>query len=108
MKADNASNAALQTVEAKFGGSFPTDISPLTGDYRVGTAITLTVDGLTGGVANTLSVEATDLEVARAAASTVPNNNRYEDADETPPVGGDRLAINVALEKSVWLETAAS
>lgn len=99
LKADNPDNAALQTMVATFGQTFRTDVDPVTLIQREGVAVRLTVDGLTNGVANELSVRSTDLEVARAANATVPNNNRYEVADDTPPVEGAKLAINVALEK---------
>ncbi|NCC76918.1 MAG: hypothetical protein EOM08_10845 [Clostridia bacterium] len=99
LKADNADNAALQSVEASFGQIFTTDVNPETGELRQGVGVRLTVDGKTGDKNNTLTISATDLEVARAADSEVPNNNRYEKADATPPVGGEKLAINVDLEK---------
>lgn len=99
LKADNADNIALQTVTAKFGDQFTTDANPDTLILRQGTAIELSVDGLTAGTANTLSVQSTDLEVARAAAATVPNNNRYELASVQPSEGGEKLGINIALEK---------
>ena len=99
LKAANPANAALQTVTASFGQKFTTDVDPVTLVLREGTAVRLTVDGLTNGVANTMSVAKTDLEVARAAAATVPNNNRYEIADNTPPTAGNKLGINVELEK---------
>jgi hypothetical protein len=99
LKADHPDNAALQTIEAEFGSNFTTDANPDTLELRVGTSVRLSVDGLTDGVENTLEVESTDLEVARAAGSLVPNNNRYELADANPPVVGEVLAINVALEK---------
>lgn len=99
LKAANPTNAALQTVTASFGQVFKTDVDPVTLVQREGVGIRLTVDGLTGDVANTLSVASTDLEVARAANAIVPNNNRYEIADSTPPTAGEKLGINVALEK---------
>ncbi|MCK7582322.1 MAG: hypothetical protein MZV65_46495 [Chromatiales bacterium] len=97
LKADNPDNAALQTVTASFGQQFKTDVDPVTLVQREGVAVRLTVDGLTNGEANTLTVVSTDLEVARAAAATVPNNNRYEIAEPTPPVEGAKIGINVAL-----------
>ncbi len=99
LKAANPANAALQTVQASFGDKFTTDIDPVTGVPREGTAIRLTVDGQTDGAENKLSVVNTDLEVARAAGATVPNNNRYERAEDTPPVKDAVLGINVELEK---------
>lgn len=99
LKAANPTNAALQTVTASFGQTFKTDVDPVTLVQREGVGIRLTVDGLTNGTANTLSVASTDLEVARAANAIVPNNNRYEIADSTPPTAGEKLGINVALEK---------
>lgn len=99
LKAAHPGNAALQTVQAEFGQIFYTDVDPVTLVQRKGVAVRLTVDGLTGDVENNLSVVSTDLEVARAAGATVPNNNRYEIADATPPEGGSKLGINVALEK---------
>lgn len=99
LKADHPENAALQSVTASFGRTFTTDISPTTLELREGTAIRLTADGQTNGTANTLYVDSTDLEVARAGMATVPNNNRYEIADATPPLEGSKLAINVELEK---------
>lgn len=99
LKADHPENAALQTVQASFGRQFTTDVNPVTLELREGTAIRLTADGQTNGVANTLYVDSTDLEVARAGQATVPNNNRYEIADATPPVEGSKLGINVELEK---------
>lgn len=99
LKAAHPENDALQSVTAQFGRDFTTDVNPDTLELREGVAIRLTVDGLTNGVENDLSVEATDLEVARAAGADVPNNNRYEIADDEPPVEGERLSINVDLEK---------
>lgn len=100
VKADNATDAALQTVTASLGQKFTTDKNPLTNVLREGVAVSLTVDALTAGTKNTLEVKATDLEVARAAGATVPNNNRYEKAAATPPVESDKpVTINVALEK---------
>lgn len=99
LKAANPANAALQSVTASFGQKFTTDVDPVTLVLREGTAVRLTVDGLTNGEANTMSVAKTDLEVARAAGATVPNNNRYEIADNTPPTAGNKLGINVELEK---------
>lgn len=99
LKAANPTNAALQSVQASFGQTFKTDVDPVTLVQREGVGIRLTVDGLTNGNANTLSVASTDLEVARAANAVVPNNNRYEIADSTPPTAGEKLGINVALEK---------
>ena len=99
LKADFADNAALQSVQASFGRQFTTDVNPVTLELREGTAIRLTADGQTNGVANTLYVDSTDLEVARAGQATVPNNNRYEIADATPPLEGSKLGINVELEK---------
>lgn len=99
LKADHPENAALQSVQASFGRQFTTDVNPVTLELREGTAIRLTADGQTNGVANTLYVDSTDLEVARAGQATVPNNNRYEIADATPPLEGSKLGINVELEK---------
>lgn len=99
LKAANPTNEALQSVQASFGQTFKTDVDPVTLVQREGVGIRLTVDGLTNGTANTLSVASTDLEVARAANAIVPNNNRYEIADNTPPTAGEKLGINVALEK---------
>lgn len=99
LKADNADNAALQTMTADYGQTFKTDVNPDTLVQREGVGIRLSVDGLTAGTANTLNVQSTDLEVARAAAATVNNNNRYEIASDTPALGGEKLGINVALEK---------
>lgn len=99
LKADHPENAALQSVTASFGRQFTTDVNPVTLELREGTAIRLTADGQTNGVANTLYVDSTDLEVARAGQATVPNNNRYEIADATPPLEGSKLGINVELEK---------
>ncbi|MES2785083.1 MAG: hypothetical protein V4684_06440 [Pseudomonadota bacterium] len=92
---------ALQTVQANFGPVFTTDANPDTLELREGIAVRLSVDGLIDGVANNISVIASDLEVARAisAPESVPNNNRYELASNTPPESGEVLAINVALEK---------
>ena len=99
LKAANPTNAALQSVTASFGQVFKTDVNPETLVQREGVGIRLTVDGLTGDVENTLSVASTDLEVVRAPNAVVPNNNRYEIADNTPPTAGEKLGINVALEK---------
>lgn len=99
LKAANPTNEALQSVQASFGQTFKTDVDPVTLVQREGVGIRLTVDGLTNGTANALSVASTDLEVARAANAIVPNNNRYEIADSTPPSDGEKLGINVALEK---------
>ncbi len=99
LKADHPENAALQSVQASFGRQFTTDVNPVTLELREGTAIRLTADGQTNGTANTLYVDSTDLEVARAGQATVPNNNRYEIADATPPLEGSKLGINVELEK---------
>lgn len=99
LKAAHPEDAALQSVEAGFGRTFQTDVNPDTLVVREGVSIRLSVDGLTNGVPNTLSVDATDLEVARAASAAVPNNNRYEIADDQPPAEGEVLSINVDLEK---------
>lgn len=99
LKAEHPENAALQSVTATIGDQFETDVNPITLEVRVGTAVRLSVDGLTGGVENTLEVKSTDLEVVRALNATVPNNNRYELAEIFQPEEGDRIAINVALEK---------
>lgn len=99
LKAEHPENAALQSVVATIGDQFETDVNPITLEVRVGTAVRLSVDGLTGGVENTLEVKSTDLEVVRALNATVPNNNRYELAEIFQPEEGDRIAINVALEK---------
>ncbi len=99
LKAANPANAPLQTLTASFGGPFLTDVDPVTLVQRVGETIRLSVSGLTNGVANTLTVASTDLEVARVANSTFENNNRYERADNDPAVPGKVLSINVDLEK---------
>ena len=99
LKAENPTNAALQTVTASLGDKFTTDVNPVTLELRVGTSIRLTVEGQTDSKPNTLFVEPQDLEVARAGLATVPNNNRYETAGMTPPVVGAVLGINVELEK---------
>ncbi|MDP3619276.1 MAG: hypothetical protein Q8R63_05730 [Ramlibacter sp.] len=97
--AANRANEALQTVDANLGRVFTTDANPDTLILREGTSIRLSVAGLTNGVQNTINVESTDLEVARAVSATVPNNNRYELAEEVDASEGEVLAINVALEK---------
>jgi hypothetical protein len=99
LKAANPTNAALQSVTASFGQTFRTDVDPVTLVQREGVGIRLTVDGLTNGTSNILSVLSTDLEVARAANASVPNNNRYEIASASVPTTGSKLGINVALEK---------
>lgn len=99
LKADNPDNVALQSVEAQEGQIFHTDVNPVTMIQREGIGVRLTVDGLTDGVENDLTVVATDLEVVRALNALVPNNNRYEIADGTPPETDTVLAINVDLEK---------
>lgn len=99
LKAANPDNAALQSIEAELGEELPTDRNPDTLELRYGTAIRLSVEGLTDGVQNTLEIQPTDLEVARAAAATVENNNRYEKVGFGTPLEGAVLSINVALEK---------
>jgi hypothetical protein len=99
LKADNLDNEALQTLEAELGIPFLTDVDPATLIRREGTTIRLTIDGATDGEENTLLVESTDLEVARAAEANYENNNRYERADNDPAIPEDVLAVNVALEK---------
>ena len=98
--ATDANYAAIQSLEANLGGTFTTDISPITGLLREGTAVEITVDGMNAdGSLNTLSVAASDLQLARAQASEVGNNNRYERAENDPATGGEILSINVDLEK---------
>jgi hypothetical protein len=99
LKADHPENAALQSVQATLGNTFETDVDPVTLIVRQGTAIRLTVDAKTNEIDNVLDVESTDLEVARAAGATVPNNNRYELADDEPQTTESTLGINVELEK---------
>ena len=101
LKAANPTNVALQSLTAKLGASFTSDISPTTGLLRVGTTITLTMDGTTDGVQNTLTVKPTDLQILRAQdpSVTLANNNRYENAAATPSDKGQILSINVDLEK---------
>ena len=100
LQAANPTDAALQTLTASLGSSFQSDISPITGEWRTGTSIQLSVDGLTNGVQNTLTTSANDLTLNRADNATVENNNRYERAENNPPVEGQKLAINVDLEKA--------
>ena len=100
LKLDNPTDAALQSLVAKNGAVFTSDISPTTGQLRVGTAVTLTVEGATNGVKNTLEVSGTDLQLVRAPVVTaIENNNRYERAEQTPQSSSEILKINVALEK---------
>lgn len=99
LKAANPTNLALQSLTAKLGATFTSDISPTTGALRSGTTITLTIDGTTDGVQNTMTVKPTDLQILRASNATVDNNNRYEDASITPSDKGQLLSINVDLEK---------
>lgn len=99
LKADNPTDLALQSLAAVNGVSFTSDISPRTGQLRSGTTVTLTVDGATDGQQNVLTVSATDLQLVRAPQATLPNNNRYERAEQTPAVAGKILEINVDLEK---------
>ena len=99
LKAANPTNAALQTVEVFLGPIFSADRNPNTLELRIGNSIGFTVDGLTGGVANVLKVASTDLELARAENATIENNNRYERVNNDPATPGERLAINIALEK---------
>lgn len=99
LKADNPTDLALQSLAAVNGVSFTSDISPTTGQLRSGTTVTLTVDGATDGQQNVLTVSATDLQLVRAPQATLPNNNRYERAEQTPAVAGKILEINVDLEK---------
>ncbi len=101
LKAANPTNIPLQSLTAKLGATFTSDISPTTGLLRTGTTITLTMDGTTDGVQNTLTVKSTDLQILRAQdpSVTLANNNRYEDAAATPSDKGQLLSINVDLEK---------
>lgn len=97
----NPDNDALQTLQASLNGQFYSDIDPDTGVRRVGDSIKLSVSGESNGKENTLTVESTDLELARTAYSEYGNNNRYERADNQPAVQTDKLvAINVELEKA--------
>lgn len=99
LKADNRGNEALQSVTVRKGGNHPTDLDP-TGIPRIAQSVLLDVEGETNGVANELEVAQTDLEVARTANATVPNNNRYERAEAVEAVELDELlSINVELEK---------
>jgi len=84
---------------AVLGDDFEADISPITGLRRVGTTIQIKVDGQTDGEDNTLEVKATDLVLDPTEGAEVPNSNRFERAEATPPEEGQVLAINVALEK---------
>ena len=101
LKAANPTNVPLQSLTAKLGATFTSDISPTTGLLRTGTTITLTMDGTTDGVQNTLTVKPTDLQLLRAQdpSVTLANNNRYEEAAATPSDKGQLLSINVDLEK---------
>jgi len=99
LKAANPTDVALQSLSAQDGVPFTSDISPATGQLRQGTTITLTVDGSTANVPNSLTVAATDLQLVRSPLATVANNNRYERAEPTPALTGKTLEINVALEK---------
>ena len=100
LQAANPTDAALQTLTATLGSTFQSDISPITGEWRSGTSIQLSVAGLTNGTQNTLTTSANDLTLNRADGATVENNNRYERAENNPPVEGQKLAINVNLEKA--------
>jgi len=99
LKADNPANDALQSMQVEVGPMFHADRNPDTLELREGTSIRLTVDGMTNGSDNQLVVVQTDLELARAAGATVENNNRYERADNEPPMEDSTLSINVDLEK---------
>jgi hypothetical protein len=101
LKAANPTNVPLQSLTAKLGANFTSDISPTTGLLRTGQTITLTMDGTTDGAQNTLTVKPTDLQLLRAQdpSVTLANNNRYEEAAATPSDKGQLLSINVDLEK---------
>lgn len=99
LKAANPADAALQTVEADFGPIFTADRNPNTLQLREGQSIRLSVEGMTNGVDNSLQIAQTDLELARAKEATVANNNRFERADNEPPVEDSILSIKVDLEK---------
>jgi hypothetical protein len=107
LKEANPGDLALQSVTAEFGADFLSDISPSTGMQRVGQSVTLSVEGTTGGVANTLIVGEDDLQLLKANNSPINpdtglpigNSNRYERADATPSDASQELRINVELEK---------
>ncbi|ROZ77449.1 DUF4214 domain-containing protein [Ramlibacter sp. WS9] len=101
LKAANPGDLALQSVTAEFGADFLSDISPTTGVQRVGQSITLSVEGTTGGVANTLLVGEDDLQILKANDTPleIGNSNRYERAEATPSDQSQELRINVELEK---------
>ncbi len=99
LKAANPANAALQSMQVEMGPMFHADRNPDTLVLREGTSIRLTVDGITDGSDNELVVRQTDLELARAADAAVENNNRFERADNEPPMEDSTLSINVDLEK---------
>jgi len=99
LKAANPGNAALQSMQVEMGPMFHADRNPDTLVLREGTSIRLTVDGITDGSDNELVVRQTDLELARAADAAVENNNRFERADNEPPMEDSTLSINVDLEK---------
>ena len=100
LKAANPGNAALQTLTATDGGTFLSDISPVSGLQRVGESVTLSIDGSTNGVPNTLVVQAQDLVLDPIATTTIPNSNRFERADITPAIPSTELSINIELEKA--------
>lgn len=100
LKAANPSDAALQTVRAEMGPDFKADRNPETLVLREGTAIRLSIDGITNGVDNELMINKTDLELARVEGELYPNNNRWEEADNNPPLEDSTLSITVDLEKA--------
>lgn len=99
VQAEHPDNAALQSMVAVMGDDFEADISPVTGLRRVGSTITIKVDGQTEGEDNTLTVQATDLVLDPTEGAEVANSNRFERAEATPPQEGQVLAINIDLEK---------
>ncbi|NEX21827.1 DUF4214 domain-containing protein [Thiorhodococcus mannitoliphagus] len=94
-------NAELARIEIQTAGNFFADISPVTGMQRVGQQISFTIPGLQedGVSENTLVVSEFFAQLDPAEASTWPNSNRYERAEDLDPVVTQELRINVDLEK---------
>lgn len=100
LKADHPNNAPLQSLEANMGPRFEADIDPQNNLPRIGESVSITVEGETNGVENTLRVQATDLELGRTSGTRYENNNRFERANNDPAVETeDLVTVGVELEK---------
>lgn len=100
LKAANPTNLALQSLQAVDGGTFLSDISPVSLTRREGTSVTFTIDGSTGGVANKIVVAAQDLVLTPLINTPIPNSNRFERAEATPArPSTQELPLKINLEK---------